>query len=295
MRVEYTCTLDDFREALRANGHLTMSVSMLGWWASIGLLVTLGTAAAATLPNPLPRGWGLLALGVILGPILLNLSIFAGAALRQLSNLKNPRPTPPLLVYAGWALVAALLVAHWLVARRRLEVPADSGAAASMLGLLLPTLISMGIFVIIGLLGVWLTDASARRIWDADVTQHRPKLMVVGDGGITVADAVSRQEENWAAFVRHRETANLLLLYVARSRFYIVPKRAFADAATVDAFRDMIRSRISPPSEAFPAYPPGAQAFPPAVPATAIPATAIPVAAPPRPESGNVPPPLPPA
>jgi len=51
MRVKYTCTLDDFREALRANGHLTMSVSILGWWASIGLLATLGNAAAATLPN----------------------------------------------------------------------------------------------------------------------------------------------------------------------------------------------------------------------------------------------------
>jgi hypothetical protein len=288
MRVEYTCTLDDFREALRANGHLTMSVSMLGWWASIGLLVTLGTAAAATLPNPLPREWGLLALAVTLGPTLLNLSIFAGAALRLLSNLKNPRPTPPLLVYAGWGLAVALLITHWLVARRRLEVPLGSGAAASMLGLLLPTLISMGIFVIIGLLGVWLTDASTQRMWDADITQHRPRLMVVGDGGITVADAVSRHDEAWAAFVRHRETANLLLLYVARSRFYIVPKRAFSDAATLDAFRDMVRSRISPPSEAFPVCPPGVGALPPGVPLAATP-----VAPPPRPDSGNVPPPLP--
>lgn len=286
MRLEYTCSLDDFREALCANGHLTMSVRMLGWWASIGLLMTLGTAAPATLPNPLPRGWGLLALAVFLGPILLSLSIFAGAALRQLSNLKNPRPTPPLLVYAGWALAAATLVAHWLVARRRLELPA--GAGASMLNLLLPTLIWTGVFVIIGLLGVWLADASARRIWDADITQHRPKLMVVGDGGITFTDAVSRHDESWAAFLRHRETQNLLLLYVARSRFYIIPRRAFADAATLDAFRDVIRSRISPPSDAFPVYPPGAHVLPPGVLAAATP-----VAAPPGPDSGNVPPPLP--
>jgi len=41
------------------------------------------------------------------------------------------------------------------------------------------------------------------------------------------------------------EGGRVFLLYRSRTRFQIIPKHAFADTSAIDAFRDLLRRRIS--------------------------------------------------
>jgi hypothetical protein len=110
--------------------------------------------------------------------------------------------------------------------------------------------------------------------------------MEMNEHGVLVTDALSRYQYSWLAFLRNRETPNLFLLYIAKSRFYMIPKRAFPDGAAVEAFRQLIRLRIT---ERPPAFPVVADALS-AVPVHAIPMAARVVRPPPLPGAAFRPP-----
>ena len=52
----------------------------------------------------------------------------------------------------------------------------------------------------------------------------------------------------WSDLTKWREGEGLFLLYGSDLIFYVLPKRAFQDAAAVDAFRDLLSAKIASPS-----------------------------------------------
>jgi hypothetical protein len=67
---------------------------------------------------------------------------------------------------------------------------------------------------------------------------------------------VARHEHRWDSFTHVVETATQLLLFTGWYTFYFVPKRAFANAAELDAFRDLLYRHVAQrPSPAFPVLP----------------------------------------
>jgi hypothetical protein len=53
-----------------------------------------------------------------------------------------------------------------------------------------------------------------------------------------------RAELRWSTFVRVRETSDLFLLYVQKQLAHPIPKRAFASAQEISAFRDIVRRQV---------------------------------------------------
>jgi hypothetical protein len=92
--------------------------------------------------------------------------------------------------------------------------------------------------------------------WDSMPQLHRPKVVEADEQRFTVTDAVDRMEHRWEAFTHVRETPHLFLLFTAARTFHFVPKRAFASAAELDAFRDLLRRHVAQrPAPAFPVLP----------------------------------------
>ena len=89
---------------------------------------------------------------------------------------------------------------------------------------------------------------------------RRPHQADFSDYGVIVADAYVRTTSQWPAFEGFRETPNLFVLYTSPLAFLIVPKRAFAGPAEVDAFRGLVLNRVGkssflPQAGGFPVLP----------------------------------------
>jgi hypothetical protein len=261
IRAEFTTTYDDLKEALRANGTLQVTFWTFGWCVTIGLLLGLVGRSQLLVPDHWPRNLpvSLLRLFVVFAPGLLAIGLFVASSLRQMRNLKNPRPIGRAYAWGGWIGAAVLAPAHVYLARRLAEPAVALGVrteAAAVLRELTPVIVWVSVYFLFAFAALWYSRGSMRRVWTADVTLHRPKRFEAGANGVTFADALSRHEETWPALLDARETANLFLLYVGRSKFYILPKRGFSDAAALDAFRAALRQGVSEVARAFPVGPP---------------------------------------
>jgi hypothetical protein len=288
---EFTLTIDDLREAFRANGMLNATFWSLGWFLAIGLMMGLSGRTESLVPRALagtPAG-SLLNFLLSLAPLVLTFGIIWASMFRILRNLKKPRPASRAVALIGCSLAALLLVVHVVVAQRMGEAAVAAGTQtpfAATVSNLLSVVVWVGIYALIGVGLVAFSRTSIRRIWNGDVTLHRAKRSEVGPTGYTEIDGVSRREDSWLALLETRETPNLFLLYIGRSKFYVVPKRGFADAAAVDAFRAMLRQNVSDRSNAFPVMRAPGPAVPYPLPAPPLPVSALPAAA-------TAPPPLP--
>jgi hypothetical protein len=254
---EFTLTYDDFREAFRANGLLHVTVWTFGWFVTLGLLLALSGRAEWLIPAAVRASpAGVLAQFVLtLAPLGIAFAIMGAAMLRVLRNIKRPRPAGRVAAWGGWVIATLLATLHVLIAGRMAEFAAANGweqsTLATIVSNLMPVALWVGFYTMFGFVGLFFTRSSTRRIWTGDVTLHRAKRSEAGPTGYTETDALSRREESWLAFLEARETANLFLLYIGRGKFYIVPKRGFADTWAVDAFREMLRQNVSERSNAF--------------------------------------------
>jgi YcxB-like protein len=93
-----------------------------------------------------------------------------------------------------------------------------------------------------------------RLLWEGQPSVMRAKTADITAAGICVADAFSRVEYKWPAFVRFSETTNLFLLYNSNFSFLMIPKRAFPDQEHLEAMRALART-IAPATAAFPVQP----------------------------------------
>ena len=154
--------------------------------------------------------------------------------------------------WVAWALVvlpiAAVVVALGAFFQNR-------GVATEPVRILLPVLPWVVIFAVIFLF-VLRSRGGLRALWDAQPAMHRPHVVEVYDDRIVFSDAVGRYEHAWEAFTHVRETPGTFLLFTSQFSMHILPKRAFAGGADVDAFRELVRRTIAQrPAPAFPVLP----------------------------------------
>ena len=84
----------------------------------------------------------------------------------------------------------------------------------------------------------------ARRDFKKHPHMAGPKVMRVGEQGLTMESAHGTSEVNWSLFTRFRETSRLLLLYCGARSFMIIPKRALA-STELNQFRELVHRKIS--------------------------------------------------
>jgi hypothetical protein len=91
-----------------------------------------------------------------------------------------------------------------------------------------------------------------RRNWKSAKHLQQPTAAEFTDAGCVVEQTHFREELKWDFFVGTIETPNLYLLYSNPLSFTIFPKRAFASEAEREAMRQLLRSKVSEPTSAFP-------------------------------------------
>jgi hypothetical protein len=74
--------------------------------------------------------------------------------------------------------------------------------------------------------------------------QQRPYELEFDDEHLVWRSDTGSGGNPWSAFVKWREGSRVFLLYRSRTRFQIIPKKAFANGAAIDAFRGLLRRRI---------------------------------------------------
>ena len=74
-------------------------------------------------------------------------------------------------------------------------------------------------------------------LWEGQQTLHRAKSADISAEGVTIADAVTRQEYDWEAFAGWTETKALFILFPSEFQVIFLPKRAFASPEELDAMR----------------------------------------------------------
>ncbi|MBL8779536.1 MAG: YcxB family protein [Alphaproteobacteria bacterium] len=83
----------------------------------------------------------------------------------------------------------------------------------------------------------------ARKQFRQVTTARDPFDIVWDDETLTITAADWMQKSRWDDFVKSREDAQLILLYISDFSFRIVPRRAFADAAALDDFLRLARAK----------------------------------------------------
>jgi hypothetical protein len=114
-----------------------------------------------------------------------------------------------------------------------------------------PLLVVLCYLVLVMNLGFLLVHFAAmarRQGWERQPILHRLQNLSFDDTQVVSSNDLSQTRYTWQAFVSWDETANLFLLRLSHLMFVMVPKRAFASAAQMDAFRELVRGHIAPPA-----------------------------------------------
>lgn len=270
MRIEYELTFPDFVEAQSAHSHYRM-------WPVFIPLILLGDffliqplswarGAYGTISRLLP-GFGspFYAAGGIV-----TLAVGGWWLSRTLQTAKTPpwrrrRETAERRRVMRAATLLLLLASSAFFAFQRFQFersgavrPGDSltffGSPTGERGILdiLMQIMPGGATILFGLTIIlaepFLVRRRYRQIWSGE----KPLTVDVDARGCVFSTSFTRSEVLWDAFPGYIESENLLLLYLSRTRFTPIPKRAFADIGDLHTFRELLRQNVSEPQIAFP-------------------------------------------
>jgi hypothetical protein len=166
----------------------------------------------------------------------------------------DPTTTRPPLALL-WLLAPAAGLAITLALTLRFTGNPGSAAPLDLSAVLFSTVP----WVVIGLvLWLFITRSSdpLKKLWEASPSMHRPQVVEADEQRIVFSDAAGRFEQRWEAFSHVQETDGIFLLYTGQLSAQFIPKRAFASAAELDAFRELLRRHVAQrPAPAFPVLP----------------------------------------
>jgi hypothetical protein len=94
-----------------------------------------------------------------------------------------------------------------------------------------------------------------RRGWKGQPSLELHQRWDISDAGIKTDNGTTSSEMKWTAFRSFLDQPTLFMLYPSEFSFHMVPKRAFADDAQVEEFRDLLHGHIQPQTQAFPVIP----------------------------------------
>jgi hypothetical protein len=295
MRVQFQCNYDDFREANlgRAGARLPRGRPLRTWRLVVGLLILIVMAAAGAshvaltrslpaarpVPTTLPAGWALVSRFLYASAFSLAFCAACGALMAWTVLKRRPPAWLPAARTRRW-MVVALVVVITIAAYLSVQVTITSSVTISSNGkastarvnitegspdfgihpsgyeMLLSVLPSLLILAIITAFTVTHRRLDLRRRWDGQPVLHRPYTLDASDAGITLEGPASTHRYQWDYFPGSRETLNLILLYISPYSFWIIPKRAFASAGDLEAFKAFLPTRVRA-GTLLPAAPPG--------------------------------------
>jgi len=105
---------------------------------------------------------------------------------------------------------------------------------------------------------MWMLRNIPRAEWKSNPFAQRPTTVAASESGLLFHQEDRKSDYTWNAFMNFRETAVIFLLYVGESSFVMIPKRAFATAADLDAFSQLLRGAVVPAVPASTAFKPQA-------------------------------------
>lgn len=255
MRIEYTNTLDDFREASipptegtgatiqdrrRANG---VTVIVLIALACSGLLWKTITGGWFTQRPTAPGAPADLTYAIFL-PLVPTLVLLMGWTFPWASTGGASRSWPVVrrrLLPMFLLLIALVTFLVLFVAGSGTGIPWRPTRAGTLAWGLLPSL------ALIGITWLWINydvPDAVKMSWDQQVQLHSPKVVVIDSDGFQQSDIDGSRSYLWSAFAACRETDNLYLLFLRWGTYYIVPKRALLPPDEV-MLRALARSKVS--------------------------------------------------
>ncbi len=89
-----------------------------------------------------------------------------------------------------------------------------------------------------------LIPRKARRIFAQTPALQRPYQVTWDDRALTATNQQGAGTYPWTEFHKSRELAGLFLIFFSDVMFVMVPKRDFPDDATLENFRECVRSRL---------------------------------------------------
>ena len=267
MVFSYHVTFDDYRQAQRGHvasrGGTGFRMTILA--VAVALSVGIAGLLAVTPARLPPAGRALYDLAVALAlpfaPWLLLTTHWLGVLLiRQRPPrarvIDVARQTRPRWVTLGGVTVCAVvattllgLAAQGLLA----AAPSQQSATERVLAVGLPM-----IPYVLVLLFLWLFvfRRMVRRAYDADRARFdRITTATASADRVTFDDVLTTLSYRWPAFARCVEAADLFLLYPTQGTMFIVPKRAFASANDVAAFRRLVDEWADSHAAGFPVVP----------------------------------------
>ena len=85
----------------------------------------------------------------------------------------------------------------------------------------------------------------ARRVFRKQKSMQRPFELSWDAAGLHAKDGNGEYRHAWSDFVRWREGERLFVLSLSDAMFIMVPKRAFTEQQSLEAFRESVSSRIA--------------------------------------------------
>jgi hypothetical protein len=158
------------------------------------------------------------------------------------------------LAFVNFFLIAVVLIGVLVSASSGASPANPSTERISGLQLVLTHVTWVFLFLGYAIILLRIQRTREQLLWEGQPSVTRAKSADITAAGVCVADAFTRSEYKWPAFVRFSETKNLFLLYNSNFSFLMIPKHAFPDQEHLEAMRALART-IAPAPAAFPVQP----------------------------------------
>lgn len=152
------------------------------------------------------------------------------------ANYLHARWTRARWIRAGLIVAALIAFSAW-------QAPGDPVRfGAIMIGIYAAFMI-----LVVVLTRYWYMPRTARRIFAQTKSLQRPYRWSWNAEQLNYSSDLANAIVPWGDLVKWREGDQIFLIYPSNLMFYVFPKRAFQDAAAVDAFRQLLRAKIASP------------------------------------------------
>lgn len=111
----------------------------------------------------------------------------------------------------------------------------------------------LAVAVVFPLLGALIGDSvsryiyvpwKARRVFRQQKSLRREFTLAWSEQGVYSKDSNGEYSSSWGDFLDWKESDQLFLVYISDINFYMIPKRAFADKAGLEDFRNYLVANI---------------------------------------------------
>jgi hypothetical protein len=248
MELSFTYTLDDYREGLAAvrkpmtagkkRSRERLWVGLATGAAVLGLVIVVAvTQQTGPSGELIPTFWSIFATTLV--PWAMVIGVLWALLVPRQDDVTRPaiRQMMLIVLFAG---IASALIGAW----NPPPAPAAPEKPATLKEILLPFLPWAVVFFAIWTLLFRIISGLPRRAWDGQPHLKLPHRIRFSEASVEVESPAMRTTYQWSAFMCFRETKNLFILQPSKLIFVMIPKRACAGGAEIEALRRMLEERV---------------------------------------------------